>query len=232
MSASPLPARSAPSCCAEVSLPAGVRQADVPAVYARVAPIYDLWAALTESRARARALELAAIQDGERVLEIAVGTGGTFAEVLRRNPRGQNVGVDLTPEMLARAREKAERTGVAHTLSIGDARALAQPDHAFDLVLNAYMFDLLPEEAFGPVLGEMRRVLRPGGRLLLTNMARGRRWHERLYEAIYKLRPALMGGCRGVGLRPHLEAAGFRVMHEERLTQLGFPSEILVAAAS
>ncbi len=213
----------------EASLPAGVSQADVPKVYARVAPMYDLWAALTESRARRRALSLASIQDGERILEVAVGTGGTFAEVLRQNPHGENVGLDLTPEMLARARAKAERTGVPHTLSLGDARALQQPDGRFDLVLNAYMFDLLPEDAFSGVLGEMRRVLRPGGRLVLTNMARGRRPHERLYEAIYRLRPSLLGGCRGVGLGPHLEAAGFRVTHEERLSQLGFPTEILVA---
>ena len=225
------PACCTPTCCAEVSLPAGVAQADVPSVYARVAPIYDLWAALTESRARRRAIELARIQDGERILEIAVGTGGTFVEVLRKNPHGENVGVDLTPEMLARARDKAARTGVPHTLSLGDARALAQPDHHFDLVLNAYMFDLLPEEAFAGVLSEMRRVLRPGGRLLLTNMARGARWHERIYEAIYKLRPSLLGGCRGVGLRPHLEAAGFRVIHEERLSQLGFPTELLLSTA-
>jgi ubiquinone/menaquinone biosynthesis C-methylase UbiE len=210
-------------------LPAGVARADVPKVYARIAPVYDLWAAATESRARRRALAAAALRDGERVLEVAVGTGGTFAELLRRNPHGDNVGVDVTPEMLARARAKAERTGVPHTLALGDAYALAFPDERFDVVLNAYMFDLLPEEAFAPVLRELRRVLRPGGRLVLTNMARGRRLRHRLYETLYRLRPALMGGCRGVTLRPHLEAAGFAVEQEEYVSQIGFPSEILVA---
>lgn len=197
------------------SLPAGVPQTEVPHVYARVAPIYDVWAALTESRARRRALDLAQIRDGERILEIAVGTGGTFSEVLTRNPHGDNVGLDLTPQMLARAKEKAARTGVPHTLTQGDALALALPDAHFDLVLNAYMFDLLPEADFGRALSEMRRVLRPGGRLVLTNMARGRRAWHRLYETVYRARPALLGGCRGVTLRPHLEAAGFQIAHEE-----------------
>ena len=211
------------------SLPAGVTQSEIPRVYARVARVYDLWAAATESRARARTLELAGIRDGESILEVAVGTGGTFAEVLRANPGGENVGIDLTPEMLARARSKAARVGVPFTLAVGDAGALDFPDGGFDLVLNAYMFDLLPEEDFGRVLGEMRRVLKPGGRLVVTNMALGRRRWHRIYEAIYRLRPSLMGGCRGVTLRPHLEAAGFEVSHEEYLAQLGFPTEILVA---
>jgi demethylmenaquinone methyltransferase / 2-methoxy-6-polyprenyl-1,4-benzoquinol methylase len=194
-------------------LPAAVTQAEIPGVYARVARIYDLWAAATESHARSRTLELADIRDGESILEVAVGTGGTFAEVLRRNPNGENAGIDLTPEMLARARSKAGRTGVPFTLAVGDAGALDFPDDHFDLVLNAYMFDLLPEEDFARVLGELGRVLKPGGRLVVTNMARGRRRHHRVYEAIYRMRPSLMGGCRGVTLRPHLEAAGFQVAH-------------------
>lgn len=213
-------------------LPAGVKQTDIPAVYGRLARVYDLWAAATESRARRRTLELAEIRDGERILEVAVGTGGTFEQLLERNPHGENAGIDLTPEMLARARAKAERSGVPFTLAVGDATALDFPAGHFDLVLNAYMFDLLPEDAFARVLGEMHRVLRPGGRLLLTNMARGRRLRHRVYEAIYRVRPSLMGGCRGVTLRPHLEAAGFQVVHEEYLSQLGFPSEILVATTS
>jgi ubiquinone/menaquinone biosynthesis C-methylase UbiE len=212
-----------------VSLPAGVAQRDIPGVYTRVAPVYDLWAAATESRARRRTLELAGIRDGERVLEIAVGTGAAFAEVLRRNRGGENVGIDLTPAMLARARRKAEATGVPFTLQVGDAGALDFADGRFDLVLNAYMFDLFPEDAFAGVLAEMRRVLRPGGRLVLCNMARGRRLSHRVYETIYRLRPALLGGCRGVAVRPHMEAVGFEVVHEEYVAQLGFPSEILVA---
>src|SRR5690242_7853305 len=77
--------------------------------YTLIAPIYDLWAVFTEERARTRALEIAAIRDGESILEVAVGTGLAFEELVRRNATGQTEGVDLTPAMLARARRRIER---------------------------------------------------------------------------------------------------------------------------
>jgi ubiquinone/menaquinone biosynthesis C-methylase UbiE len=212
-------------------LEAGVDQAQVPGIYSRIAPVYDLWAAMTESRARRRALELSAIRDGESVLEVAVGTGLAFEEVMRKNPSGRNVGVDLTEAMLERARRRAAKVGGAFELRRGDAHRLEFPDATFDLVLNSYMFDLLPEADFLPVLREFRRVLRPGGRLVLVNMAVGERWHQRLYEALYRLRPSLMGGCRGVALEPCVREAGFTGVHRESVSQLGFPSEVLRAEA-
>jgi ubiquinone/menaquinone biosynthesis C-methylase UbiE len=54
--------------------------------YNRISPIYDLFGILMESKARQRALDAAAIQDGEKILEVALGTGLNFVEILRRNP--------------------------------------------------------------------------------------------------------------------------------------------------
>lgn len=210
-------------------LAAGVDQADIPAVYGRVAWMYDAWAALTESRARRRCLELARVRDGEAVLEVAVGTGLTFEALLRANPHGRTAGVDLTPAMLARAERRARRTGLRFELTPGDAHRLAFPDRSFDLVVNNYMFDLLPEADFAAVLGEMRRVLRPGGRLVLVNMAQGELRRHRFYEWVYRRSPALMGGCRGVSLLPHVSAAGFVAARRERVQQAGFPSELIYA---
>ena len=90
---------------------ARIEKDQVPDVYSRIAPLYDLWAWLTESHARRRCLELAAIQDGEDVLEVAVGTGLAFVEILEANLSGRNEGVDLTAAMLSRAERKATRTG-------------------------------------------------------------------------------------------------------------------------
>jgi ubiquinone/menaquinone biosynthesis C-methylase UbiE len=59
-------------------LDARVSQNQINAVYDRIAPIYDVWGKLTESRARNRAIELAEIKDGESILEVAVGTGLAF----------------------------------------------------------------------------------------------------------------------------------------------------------
>lgn len=202
-------------------------------VYERIAPLYDAWALLTETRARRACLDLARVRDGESVLEVAVGTGMTFAELLARNPSGRNEGIDLTEGMLRRAQERARRVGRgAFHLALGDAYALDFPEASFDLVVNNYMFDLLPEEDFPRVLAEFHRVLRPGGRLVLVNMTKGERLQHRLAEAVYRFNPALMGGCRGVTLEPFVRAAGFEVARREVAVQLTFPSEIISASRS
>ena len=79
---------------------------DVPATYGRLAPVYELWARLTESRARRRVLELAAPGPAEDVLEVATGTGAQLVELARRNPRGRTVGVEISDGMLAKTRRR------------------------------------------------------------------------------------------------------------------------------
>jgi len=199
-------------------------------VYRAIAPAYDLWGRLTESKARQRCLELARIRDGEAVLEVAVGTGLAFAAILAANPNGRNEGIDLTEEMLARARQKAERSGTARwRLALGDAHHLDYPDASFDVLVNNYLFDLLPESDVAAVLAEFARVLKPRGRLVMVDMTIGERWYQRGWELVARLNPALLGGCRGVSLRPHLVSAGFAEVRREVVSQLGFPSEILSA---
>jgi len=205
-------------------------KSEVTRAYAGKAAFYDLWAALTESRARARALELARVRDGESVLEVAVGTGLAFVEILRLNPTGRNEGIDLTEAMLARAREKAARFPARNWhLEVGDAYHLHFPDESFDLVLNSYMFDLLPEEDFPRALGEFHRVLKPRGRLVLVNMAPAEHWGYRLWKLLYRINPAWLGGCRGVEVGGAVKAAGFEVLTAERISQCGFPSEVMLA---
>jgi ubiquinone/menaquinone biosynthesis C-methylase UbiE len=115
----------------------------VPETYRRIASLYDAWAWLTESRARKRCLELAAIQDGESVLEVAVGTGLAFERILEVNPSGRNEGIDLTDAMLARAERRAAQAGhTNYRLRVGDAYALDFAEDSFDVLINNYMFDL------------------------------------------------------------------------------------------
>lgn len=203
---------------------------EVERAYARTAPVYDLWAILTETRARHRALELACLRDGESVLEVAVGTGLAFAEILRCNPSGRNEGIDLTAAMLAKARRKAEQATTKNwRLRLGDAYRLDFTDATFDLLLNSYMFDLLPQADFVRVLTEFGRVLKPGGRLVLLNLASGEGFVSRLWSYVYHLNPALLGGCRGVQLQGAVRDAGFAIERSERLLQLGVPSEAVLA---
>lgn len=199
-------------------------------VYTQTAFIYDLWGSLTETKARQKALALAKIKNGEAVLEVAVGTGLTFFEILKSNSDGENAGIDLTPAMLEKARLKASSSGTTgYKLIIGDAYALDFPAQHFDLLMNNYMFDLLPEKDFPVVLDEFKRVLKPGGRLVLVNMTRAEKFYQKIYEGVYHLNPRWLGGCRGVLLSDYLLAAGFKNPVREMTSQLGFPSEIISA---
>lgn len=210
---------------------ARVSQRDAGALYDRLAPLYDLWGALTETKARDRALELAAVRPGERILEVAVGTGLAFVHLVRANPGGRSVGIDLSRGMLAKAERRLRRAGLRdYELSVGSASAIGEEDGAFDLLLNNYLFDLLDEAEWDRVLSEFYRVLRPGGRLVVVNMTFGERPGSGIYERLYTLSPSFMGGCRGVRLSGALRRNGFAVERREYVQQWLFPSEVLLAS--
>lgn len=200
------------------------------AFYSRIAPVYELWARLAESKARARLLERASVRDGEAILEVAVGTGAQLLSLARRNPSGRTVAVDLADGMLRRARRRIEQAGLRPVEIVpGDALALPFDEGSFDLVVNSYMLDLLPREDIPRALGEFRRVLRPGGRLMLSNMTKGEPLRHRLWDALYERGLSLTANCRGVLAAPALEELGFTRVEREYLAQMLVPSEIVSA---
>ena len=69
----------------------------------------------------------------------------------------------------------------------------------------------------------------PGGKLVLANMTRGEGMGSGIYERLYRLSPALMGGCRGVQLSEVLRDHGFTVQSREYFQQMLFPSEVILA---
>ncbi len=147
-----------------------------------------------------------------RTLEVAIGTGMN----LPHYPRGVDLtGVDLTPEMLALARRRSADIGVPVTLTEGDAQALPFGDATFDSVLCTYAMCSVPDER-ATVL-EMRRVLKPRGRLILVDHIRSSVlplfWLQRLME----LAPSRNRDELTRRPREHVEAAGFTVEASDRL---------------
>ena len=209
-------------------LPAYLPKDEVPATYTRIAPFHDLLALLVEARARRQGLSWADIQDGEHLLEVGAGTGLTFQHLLEQNPNGWTEGIDRTPAMLRRAQKRAARSGTSrYRLRRGDAYALPFANHSFDLVWCSYMLDMLPLADFEPVLKEFKRVLEPGGRVVLVSETKGRRWYNQFWELLYRFHPPLMGGCRGVMLAPALQDAGFTNVRRAYVSQWSFPSEVV-----
>jgi ubiquinone/menaquinone biosynthesis C-methylase UbiE len=209
---------------------AQIAQEEIGRLYDSIAWFYDIWAGLTETSARKRALEIAGVRDGQSVLEVAVGTGAAFAELVRRNPNGKNTGIDLSPKMLAKAKKRLQVLPDGnYSLDISSAYALPVDDGSVDLLMNNYMFDLIPYEDMGRVLEEFSRVLKPDGRLVLVNMTLGERAGSDIYNYLYHLSPKLMGGCRGVRLAEHLGRNGFYVDSREYYQQMLFPSEVILA---
>jgi demethylmenaquinone methyltransferase/2-methoxy-6-polyprenyl-1,4-benzoquinol methylase len=197
--------------------------------YNWIAPIYDLFGILMESKARQQAIDMAAIKNGEKILEVAFGTGLNFVEILKMNPQGWVNGIDVSMKMLERARNRISKTGQKnYTLYLGDCRHLPFEDGTFDILMTQYLLDILPVEDFIPILLEFRRVLKDGGRIVLVNMTKGERWLNKIYEEIYKLKPPLLAGCRGIMAQPFLEEIGFKEFQREFVSQLGFPSEVVL----
>ena len=220
------------TCCqgSREALDARVSQKDIVTLYDSLSRIYDLWGTLAESRARKRGIEVADIKDGQNILEVAVGTGLAFFEIVKRNPNGRNLGVDLSPGMLNKARKRLGRFAQGnYELKIGNAFHLPAGDEQFDLLLNNYMFDLMAFQEMDVILEEFKRVLKKGGKLVLVNMTKGERFGSGLYDFIYRLSPKSIGGCRGVRLSEGLTRHGFQVETREYHQQLWFPSEVIVA---
>jgi ubiquinone/menaquinone biosynthesis C-methylase UbiE len=135
-------------------------------LYARLAfgpaaAVYDLLTAQPAWRRDCR--DLGALVDGPRVLDLGVGSGTSAVEMARTRPATRHVGVDLSAAMLRRAARRARRAAVALPLVRGDALRLPVRDGAFDGATAHSVLYLLPEPA--AALGELRRAVRPGGRM-------------------------------------------------------------------
>ena len=180
-----------------------------------------------EGQAKARALDLLAVAPGQHVLHIGVGTGAEHAALQgAAGSQGLVVGCDLSRGMLQLTRRRADTP-----LCEGDAARLPFVSSQFDRLFSAYMLDLIPLAEIPAVLAEFRRVLRPGGRLVLVSLTEGADAAIRLFVAgwklVYRLDPRRLGGCRPLQLTPLLEASGFMVARHV-VVQRGFPSEVLV----
>ena len=137
----------------------------VEAVYDKLAKVYDLFFGPTLHPGRLKAIQRMNIQAHERVLEVGVGTGIN----LSLYPRDCAItGIDFSGSMLEKARERIARKDLQNIRLLQmDAADLKFADNAFDIVYAPYLISVVPDPL--QVAREMRRVCRPGGRIIFLN---------------------------------------------------------------
>ena len=137
----------------------------VEGVYDKLAKVYDLFFGPTLHPGRLRAIQRMDIQPGERVLEVGVGTGIN----LSLYPKHCSItGIDFSGSMLEKARERTSRKELRGIRLLQmDAADLKFADHSFDIVYAPYLISVVPDPV--KVACEMRRVCRPGGRIVFLN---------------------------------------------------------------
>jgi len=133
--------------------------------YRRWAPVYDYTFGLVAREGRRHAVEV--LNEGRgRVLEVGVGTGLSLPDYKEHL---EIVGIDLSPEMLEKARERVATSGLDHVTGLHemDAGDLKFPDASFDTVAAMFVMTVVPEPE--AVMRELARVTKPGGEVMLVN---------------------------------------------------------------
>ncbi len=134
--------------------------------YRRWAGIYDRVFGSVSAAGRRRAVAAVNAAPGDDVLEVGVGTGLALPHYA---PGKRVVGIDLSPDMLARAEARVRRDGLGHVqrLEVADAEAMPFADASFDSAVAMFVASVVPHA--DRLLAEMKRVVRPGGRLFFVN---------------------------------------------------------------
>jgi demethylmenaquinone methyltransferase/2-methoxy-6-polyprenyl-1,4-benzoquinol methylase len=170
-------------------------------MFDRISAVYDpmnaVISAFQEPRWRRRAVAAAGLGPGMAAIDVATGTGKVAADLWRRaQPGGRVLGVDLSPRMVHRAgRAFGGRPGLDFVT--GDALALPAGDATFDAATIAFGMRNLPDYRAG--FAEMRRVVRPGGRVVCLEIARPRSRLARLLAAWFDQVVPLLGRLAGQG---------------------------------
>ena len=168
---------------------------------------------------------IASLKEGDTVLDLGSGAGiDCFLAANKVGPNGRVIGVDMTPEMLEKARENARKVESNNVeFRLGEIEHLPVADNFVDVVISNCVINLSPDK--GQVFSEAYRVLKPGGRLMVSDIV----LTKQLPEAIVNSIEAYIGCVAGAVLRDTyleaIEAAGFREVTV--IDEVRFPSDIL-----
>ena len=122
------------------------------------------------AQVRKRLANVTQVRVGDAMLDVGCGTGDLALQLAQRvGARGSVTGIDPSPEMIARAQQKAQRRQIAVDFRQEPAEALSFPDNTFDGVVSSLVFHHLPDELKHQAVQNIARVLKPGGRLTIID---------------------------------------------------------------
>ncbi len=168
---------------------------------------------------------LASLKEGETVLDLGSGAGfDCFLAAQRVGQQGKVIGVDMTPEMIDSARENAKKGAYRNVeFRLGEIENLPAADGSVDAVISNCVINLSPEKR--KVFAEAFRVLKPGGRLMISDIVLLKELPESIKNSIEAYVGCVSGALERIKYLQAIEAAGFqdvRIMNET-----AFPIEFL-----
>lgn len=204
--------------------------------YDRMSLLYDYFAGVFEQKYRDMALMRLNITRGETVLEIGFGNGHCLKQMAEAvGEEGKVYGIDISSGMLLASRRRLQKAGLVNRveLTCDDAMNMPYPDNKFDAVFSSFALELFDSPEIPLVLAEIRRVLRPTGRVGIVSMSKegGASPLLRLYEWLHQKLPQYVD-CRPIYVEQSVRDAGFGIQHRERVSLLGLPGEIVIGVPS
>ena len=201
--------------------------------YDRISRYYNCLAGSFERKYAEMALERLSIGKGETVLEIGFGTGHCLKRIAESvGPKGEAYGIDLSTGMMEISKKRLEKAGLGDRVKLfcGDAASLPFDDSTFDAVFMSFTLELFDTPEIPKVLEQIKRVLKPDGRLAVVSIskANGESIFLRLYEWTHNKWPKYVD-CRPIYVEQSLIDAGYKIKSKEKVKIFGLPAEIIVA---
>jgi arsenite methyltransferase len=158
---------------------------------------------------------IAALRSGETVLDLGSGAGfDCFLAAIRVGRTGRVIGVDMTPEMISKARGNARRVEATNVeFRLGEIEHLPLPDASVDVIISNCVINLSPDK--GAVFREAIRVLKPGGRIAISDVVAAQTLPEELVQSVEALTGCVAGAAKVDDMRYLLVEAGFESVEIE-----------------